>query len=121
MNKVWTWAIAAGLALGPAPVCFAQTEAGARASASLWAGSPDTAVTSRASAPETAEESLEKRIGELEQSLADLENTVGRPRGLNARQPFDRRLDDLEIRLDKFEKRMNDLENRLKRAETRGP
>lgn len=112
--------IGAGLALGLAMACPARAEEGARAGESLWAAPPEAAAAGRP-APVAAEQNLGQRIDELAQSVAELEKIIGNPRGFRPRQSLDRRLDDLEARLDKIDKRLNDMENRLKRAESKKP
>ena len=91
--------------------CHAPAEEGSRAAASIWSEAPAAATPA---APD-----LNAQIKKLEQAVADLEKLLGSPRGLRARQPFERRLSDLESRLDKIDKRLNDLETRLRKLETR--
>ncbi|MBP7829671.1 MAG: hypothetical protein KA248_07110 [Kiritimatiellae bacterium] len=91
-----------------------RAEEGARAAESIWAAEP-----APAAAPAPAAPDFSAQIAKLEQAVAELEKLLGSPRGIRARQPFEKRLGDLETRLDKIEKRLNDLETRLRRQESR--
>lgn len=103
--------LAASLALtGPG-----RGEDGARVAAGIWEGQT-ISVPASVSAPDT---SLERRIESLEKSIGELETMLGQPRGLRARQPFERRLGDAESRLDRLEKKINDIESRVRRLESR--
>lgn len=93
-----------------------RAEEGARAAESIWAAEPAPAA---ASTPAPSAPDFSAQIAKLEQAVADLEKLLGSPRGLRARQPFEKRLSDLEARLDKIDKRLNDLETRLRKVETR--
>ncbi|HRZ12370.1 MAG TPA: hypothetical protein P5567_07940 [Kiritimatiellia bacterium] len=99
-------------------VGLAPAQEGSRATENIWASTPE---ATPAATPAPAAPDFSTQIAKLEKAVEDLEKLLGSPRGLRARQPFERRLTDLEARLDKIDKRLNDLETRLRKLETRRP
>lgn len=119
MNRAWARQGGMGLVLSLALSIIAQAEDGARAGADLWAAPSEPTLAAPVKPSPASAPDLEGRVDTLEQSVVDLEGLLGSPRGLRARQPFERRLGDLETRLNKLEKQVNTLERRLRRVEAR--